>query len=63
MAKKDGRFEIVLRESLGLTHYAVIIRDRVTGVLYLQTILNGASGLTPLLDGDGKPIVDLQEYE
>ena len=35
----------------------VIIRDTVTGVLYLQLVNGYGGGLTPLLDADGKPIV------
>ena len=37
-----------------------LLRDKFTGVLYLQTVRpNGGGGLTPLLDRDGKPMVDL----
>ena len=43
----------------GQSLYNSIIKDRVTGVLYLYTQILGASPtMTPLLDADGKPLVD-----
>ena len=41
-----------------------IIRDEVTGVNYLfirSQGHNGGAGLTPLLDSNGRPIIDLVE--
>jgi len=37
-----------------------IIKDSETGVSYLVTMGNGI-GITPLLDADGKPLVDKSE--
>jgi len=35
-----------------------ILQDKETGVLYLFYYSGYAGGLTPLLDRDGKPVVD-----
>ena len=45
---------------LGLSWGSVqVVVDTVTGVNYLFTMgINGTSGLTPLLDAEGKPVVD-----
>lgn len=37
---------------VNFTGYAVVLRDNQTGMMYLET----KSGLTPLLDRDGKPM-------
>ena len=54
--EKDSRFEVVLFEKgfEGLKIY----HDKQTGVQYLLAWNGNAAGLTPLLDKDGKPIVD-----
>ena len=56
---KQKRFEVLLNETPngGMMMATVIIRDTVTGVLYLQLVNGYGGGLTPLLDADGKPIV------
>ena len=36
------------------------LRDKQTGVQYLLVINENGSGLTPLLDKDGKPVIDEQ---
>ena len=55
--KKETRFEILLNETV--KGYGVwIYRDKKTGVQYLATMIGNGAGLTPLLDKDGKPIVD-----
>lgn len=56
--KGDKRFEIMLEEGLGLTKQAIILRDKDTGVQYLFFMTGYGGGLTPLLDQDGKPVVD-----
>lgn len=55
---KEKRFEILLEESIGAMKVVSILRDKQTGVQYLFTIAGSAGGLSPLLDKDGKPIVD-----
>ena len=56
---KQKRFEVLLNETPngGMMMATVIIRDTVTGVLYLQLVNGYSGGLTPLLDAEGKPIV------
>lgn len=56
---KQKRFEVLLNETPngGMMMATVIIRDTVTGVLYLQLVNGYGGGLTPLLDADGRPIV------
>lgn len=56
---KQKRFEVLLNETPngGMMMATVIIRDTVTGVLYLQLVNGYGGGLTPLLDAEGKPIV------
>ena len=56
---KQKRFEVLLNETPngGMMMATIIIRDTVTGVLYLQLVNGYGGGLTPLLDAEGKPIV------
>ena len=53
------RFEIIRENGLdGALREAIVIRDRVTGVNYLCVWgVDGRSGLTALVDKDGKPAV------
>lgn len=60
MAKKPKRFEVIENESPDggmLMMQTIILRDTVTGVLYLLAAYSNAGGLTPLLGVDGKPLV------
>ena len=56
--RKEKRF--VIKEEQGLSWGSVqVVVDTITGVNYLFTMgINGTSGLTPLLDAEGKPVVD-----
>lgn len=51
---KSDRFQIIYTQ--GVTELIRILLDTHTGVLYLQTVSGYAGGLTPLLDGEGKPV-------
>ena len=51
-----GRFEIVLKEHINGGILKIII-DWETGVHYLVSSGMGVSGMTPLLDKDGNPII------
>ena len=54
---KPSRFELVHREwagSIGIE----LLRDKLTGILYLHTHYGTAGGLTPLLDSEGRPTTD-----
>lgn len=54
----DKRFEVIYKEGNALmTERTMILRDRETGAEYLFVQSGSAGGLTPLLDSDGKPIV------
>lgn len=53
----EKRFEVVHEERNFLGFATFILRDTVTGVAYLYTVLNGTAGLTPLLGADGKPML------
>jgi hypothetical protein len=61
--KKEKRFEVLLKESLGIGRAVTILRDTKTGVHYLYNAEGYAGGITPLLDKDGKPIVDNRKKE
>ena len=57
---KLERFEIVSKEG-GLLNEAgqiQILRDKETGVQYLWIVSGYAGGLTPILDANGKPLID-----
>ncbi len=60
MKKEDARFELVYCEgsSLERAGSSRILRDRNTGVHYLLWSNGYAGGITPLLDGEGKPIIE-----
>ena len=56
--KKETRFEILLEDRLERNSVVRIYRDKQTGVQYMFALANTGGGLTPLLDKDGKPIID-----
>ena len=57
------RFDIKEREGLSLMTDAVIIIDKETGVHYLYVCRGYGGGLTPLLDAEGKPIIQKDGYQ
>ena len=56
----NNRFQVVFEEKLSLSTDRIrILKDTLTGVLYTQPIFGSSCGaLSPVLDKDGKPIVD-----
>lgn len=59
----ENRFEVVKYEKVPLARLPLevfILRDKQTGVMYLANNWGNAGGLTPLLDKDGKPMIDLE---
>ena len=56
--KPETRFEILHRESIS-AHFMTIFKDKHTGVLYLSNWSGDSGGITPLLDSEGKPIIEL----
>ena len=63
MAKKDIRFEVVLRDGSSMSEEGVrqIFVDKETGVHYLAWKSGYGAGITPLLDSDGKVIASKPE--
>lgn len=57
MAKKEKRFVITYKEGNALSGTVQILVDKKTGVNYLWTVSGYSTGIAPLLDRDGKPIV------
>lgn len=55
--KKQKRFVIKEEQSLGFGALYIVV-DTKTGVNYITTIGTGLNGLTPLLDSEGKVVVD-----
>ena len=61
----EERFEEVhrewrkVRDRWGNRDIDIILRDRVTGVLYYQVTNDRGTTMIPLLASNGKPIVDL----
>ena len=53
---KENRFEVVYQESALMSEKTIYV-DKETGVNYLFIASGLGSGLTPLLDADGKPVV------
>ncbi len=58
MSKKEKRFVQIYQEDsslLGPSNYIIV--DKETGVTYLLICNMCGSGVTPLLDKDGKPVI------
>ena len=62
MSTKDTRFEQIYKEGGAFTSVKRILKDNETGIQYLMVESGYGIALTPLLDKDGKPIVD-PKYE
>lgn len=54
-----NRFELVSEDEINTSDMNnmqwLIVRDKITGVLYLHTKWSGIGSITPLIDKDGKP--------
>ena len=55
--KKKERFAVKSKEALQGEDLAVLV-DKQTGVNYLSFVGLSGSTITPLLDRDGRPLVD-----
>ena len=51
------RFETIYSQGK-YTDFFKIIRDNQTGVLYMMNLSGAGSGLTVLVDQEGKPLID-----
>jgi hypothetical protein len=60
MTKKEERFKVLEKEGSQLKDSGMIqiIVDTQTGVHYLWIKSGYAGGLTPLLDAEGKPVIE-----
>jgi hypothetical protein len=58
--KKEERFEVIYKDGSELKNEGIrqILVDKETGVNYLLWKAGYGAGITPLLDSDGKPIVN-----
>ena len=55
--KKKKRFIVKEEQSLGFGAISVVV-DTKTGVNYLMTVGTSQNSVTPLLDSEGKVIID-----
>lgn len=55
---KDKRFDIIYSQAGLSSGTTAIYVDRETGVHYLTITSGMGGGLTPLLDSEGKPIIN-----
>lgn len=58
---KNKRFKIVDAEKLGFGRTITIVEDLNTGVNYMLLHDGYGSGMTPLLDENGKPVITKKE--
>ncbi|MFT3952530.1 MAG: DUF6440 family protein [Oscillospiraceae bacterium] len=56
--KENNRFQIIFEETNSIASGSKVLKDKETDVLYFFHYSGYAGGLTPLLDKDGKPLVD-----
>ncbi len=61
--QQDTRFEVILTEGSSWRSSGVrqILVDKQTGVNYILWQAGYGSGITPLLDSEGKPVVDISK--
>ncbi|MCL2677572.1 MAG: DUF6440 family protein [Clostridiales bacterium] len=55
---KEKRFEVIMKEGSELGQIIKIFRDKETGVHYVYVGSGYGGGLTPLLDKEGKPVIN-----
>ena len=57
MFGKEKRFVIKEEQNFGFGAVYIVL-DTITGVNYLTTVGTGLNAITPLLDSDGKVVID-----
>ncbi|REF30125.1 DUF6440 family protein [Calidifontibacter indicus] len=57
MPKSNKRFEVVHEERTRIGETTRILRDKETGVCYLQSMVGVNLAMTPLLNSDGSIVV------
>ncbi|WP_208559514.1 DUF6440 family protein [Marinilactibacillus kalidii] len=55
---KEKRFVVKSVDQVADGSQYTIVVDRVTGVHYLQTWVGGGSSITPLLDAQGRVVIE-----
>lgn len=55
--KREKRFIVVSEENSSFVTHCTVLVDRQTGVNYLMASYGQGTGLTPLLNREGKPII------
>lgn len=58
MSRDQDRFDVIYEQKKGLGSRTRILRDRETGVCYLQTWDGLAACITLLVNADGSPVVN-----
>lgn len=58
MSHGNDRFDVIYEQKKGISSRTRILRDRETGVCYLQTWDGFAASITLLVNADGSPVVD-----
>jgi hypothetical protein len=58
MGHEQDRFDVIYEQKKGLGSRTRILRDRETGVCYLQTLDGVAASITLLVNADGSPVVN-----
>ena len=58
MSHGENRFDVIYEQRKGVTARTRILRDRGTGVCYLQTWEGFAASITLLVSADGSPVVE-----
>lgn len=59
--KEEKRFAVLHEENTGFMTSCSVIVDKTTGVNYLLVTQGQGSGLTPLLDRNGKPVFSTRD--
>ena len=54
----DDRFEVMYQQGDFFSTWYEVIKDRETGVHYLKWQKGEVGGMTPLLDDEGKPVIE-----
>lgn len=63
MSHEENRFDVTYEQKKGLSSRTRILRDRETGVCYLQTWDGFAACTTLLVNADGSPVVDTRAIQ
>ncbi|MFD2681883.1 DUF6440 family protein [Bacillus seohaeanensis] len=54
----NNRLKVIYKEKIGALSGCKVLVDKETGVHYLFSWYGEAGGITPLLDKEGKPVIN-----